>query len=228
MNARVTLAERWQLLAAAQSATRACRAHDLLLLHDGVCLPDAPDWARAALARLPVVVVRRASVGPQQVAVGIRGRGRSERYGTVLPRAAVQALLSPEQLLAADVSGRVVALAVLVRLRWLLADAGLVWGPTGSCGFELACGVPTATASSDLDLLIRCPMPLPLAQARKLHERLGALAAGRCRIDVQLETPAGAVALAEYAQGAQMLLRSQHGARLVADPWDVCALTEPV
>ena len=40
------------------------------------------------------------------------------------------------------------------------------------------------------------------------------------RIDVLLETPAGAVALAEYARGKSVvMLRSPQGPRLVADPW---------
>jgi phosphoribosyl-dephospho-CoA transferase len=40
------------------------------------------------------------------------------------------------------------------------------------------------------------------------------------RIDVLLETPNGAVALAEYANSVDhMLLRSAQGPRLVRDPW---------
>jgi phosphoribosyl-dephospho-CoA transferase len=40
------------------------------------------------------------------------------------------------------------------------------------------------------------------------------------RIDAQLETPAGGVALAEYACGKpRVMARHASGPRLVADPW---------
>jgi phosphoribosyl-dephospho-CoA transferase len=40
------------------------------------------------------------------------------------------------------------------------------------------------------------------------------------RVDVQIETPSGAIALAEYAANlARVALRTQFGPRLVENPW---------
>ena len=57
--------------------------------------------------------------------------------------------------------------------------------------------------------------PLPRRAAAALLDRLADLPA---RVDVLLETPTGAVALAEYAAG-DCLLRTPTGPRLVRDPW---------
>ncbi|KAF1311862.1 hypothetical protein BLX42_06440 [Pseudomonas sp. SG-MS2] len=56
----------------------------------------------------------------------------------------------------------------------------------------------------------------------KARELLDSLDCGPCRIDVQLQTPAGGIALREWAGVAQrVLLKSALGARLVADPWNL-------
>ncbi len=99
--------------------------------------------------------------------------------------------------------------------------AGFVWGPTGSTGFELATQAPTVTLSSDLDLLIRAPEKLSHDTAIQLLNQLQTIAqrAG-IRVDAQLETPAGGVALAEWAAGkARAMARHARGPQLVTDPW---------
>jgi phosphoribosyl-dephospho-CoA transferase len=41
-----------------------------------------------------------------------------------------------------------------------------------------------------------------------------------CRVDLQLETPLGGVALGEWAGGAaRVLVKTAEGPRLVSDPW---------
>ena len=41
-----------------------------------------------------------------------------------------------------------------------------------------------------------------------------------CRVDLQLETPLGGVALREWAgDGARVLVKTADGPRLVGDPW---------
>jgi phosphoribosyl-dephospho-CoA transferase len=98
----------------------------------------------------------------------------------------------------------------------LFASLGLIWGPTGSAGFELATGVPAAGAASDLDVVVRAPEFWPLERAREVAEDLAPLPA---RVDAQLDTPAGAVTLAEYACGGHVLVRTPDGPRLTRDPW---------
>jgi phosphoribosyl-dephospho-CoA transferase len=95
---------------------------------------------------------------------------------------------------------------------------GLCWGVTGSVGFQLATGLPTAHTDSDLDLLLRTPIELPRHKARTL---LGLLDEAACRVDLQLETPSGAIAMREWAGSAsRVLLKCVTGARLVENPWD--------
>jgi len=80
---------------------------------------------------------------------------------------------------------------------------------------------PTVSASSDLDLLIRTPEKLSRDAAAHLLDRLQALAhqAG-IRVDAQLETPAGGVALVEWAAGKiRVMARHARGPQLIADPW---------
>jgi phosphoribosyl-dephospho-CoA transferase len=88
------------------------------------------------------------------------------------------------------------------------------WGPGGSVGFELASGCATATASSDLDLMLWLGDVIPVAGARSLLEALAGLSV---RTDVLLEMPCGAIALAEYARAAGFMLRTTQGPRMVGN-----------
>ncbi|SCC94231.1 Phosphoribosyl-dephospho-CoA transferase (fragment) [Thiomonas sp. X19] len=95
---------------------------------------------------------------------------------------------------------------------------GLRWGPGGSVGFELASGLASVGNDSDLDLVVLLDRAIPRSEAHTLWKQLPHQ--GPARMDVQLQTPAGAVALSEYAMGAgSVMLRSANGARLTRDPW---------
>jgi phosphoribosyl-dephospho-CoA transferase len=113
------------------------------------------------------------------------------------------------------------ALAVVQREAAGGALSEFVWGPTGSTGFELATQIPTVTLSSDLDLLIRAPEKLSHDIAIQLLRSLQAIAqCAGIRVDAQLETPAGGVALTEWAAGkARVMARHARGPQLVSDPW---------
>jgi phosphoribosyl-dephospho-CoA transferase len=200
------------------------RPHDLLKLRRCPFVPGAPEWVHDAFARAPFAVVRRAVAASGRVAVGMRGRTRPERYAAIIEHEDVEASLQPEQLVHAHPCPTRAAFAPFALLRALTHSsclAGRKWGPAGSAAFELATGVPTITLSSDLDLLIRAPRVLSHEEARALLADLQACAAAAgIRIDVQLETPAGGVALAEWAMGkSRMMVKCAEGARLVADPW---------
>ena len=111
------------------------------------------------------------------------------------------------------------ARAALARVAPLLSHRGYRWGPGGSIGFELATGVPTATWSSDLDLVVRRDCWLEAKEAARLLALL-AEAAAPAQVDVIVETPAGGVLLADLARAPmQVLLRTPDGPRLSADPW---------
>ncbi|MBU1332347.1 MAG: malonate decarboxylase holo-ACP synthase [Gammaproteobacteria bacterium] len=199
------------------------RPHDLLWGLRPEHLPqEAPAWARVALGGHVPVVVRRAAAEAGWVAVGIRGAAREHRYASWMRVADIRRLVSPEAVARAGrwrnhPQSHWPALRALAHLQPRFADLGLAWGVTGSLGFELASGVSAAHLDSDLDLLLRALYPLPREWARTLCSVLDE-APGR--IDVQLETPLGAVALREWASAApRVLLKTQAGPLLLSDPW---------
>lgn len=207
------------------------RPHDLLrLAEDAELLVEEPipAWVSASLRRAPWVVVRRADAPPGLIPVGVRGSTRAERFAAFLPLDAAAARVRPEDLITAPGSRSarrarsVGALRVLNVVEELLVSRGLTWGPVGSVGFELASGVATASPDSDLDIIVRTPKWWPIDRARELADELARLPV---RVDAQLETPVGAVALTEYARGAAFLLRTPDGPQLI-DPCR-CAAVDP-
>jgi phosphoribosyl-dephospho-CoA transferase len=173
------------------------RPHDLLRLGRPVRPAGAPAWVAAALADAPWVVVRRATAAPGTIPVGVRGPTRADRFAFDLDPTAVAGVVRPE-----DLADRLPAPAAALQ--------GWVWGPTGSVGYELATGRPTVTPDSDLDLILRVDTMPPREYLSRLHRDLPD------RADCLVETPDGALALAELASGAaRALLRTAHGPRLV-------------
>ncbi|QMV63690.1 malonate decarboxylase holo-ACP synthase [Pseudomonas berkeleyensis] len=201
------------------------RPHDLLW---GLCpeqLPqEAPAWARAALGGHVPVVVRRAAAEPGWVAVGIRGTAREQRHATWMRVSEIRRLVSPQAVARAGrwrrhAQPQWLALRALSQLGPHLDTLGMAWGVTGSLGFELASGISAAHPDSDLDLSLRTPHQLPRDWARAL---CAVLDEAPGRIDLQLETPYGAVALREWASEApRVLLKTQSGPLLIRDPWQL-------
>lgn len=199
------------------------RPHDLLWGMTPAQLPaDAPDWTRQVLAAGQPVVVRRALVMADLIAVGIRGASRDQRFATVMRLSRVLRCVTPEQLIAQPSTDALPAFRALAVLKPVFDELRRPWGVTGSVGFQLATGIVAVHAESDLDLLLRTPSELPRSEARELLQLLDD---SPCRVDLQLETPSGAIALREWAGGsARVLLKCATGARLVDNPWDLAEL----
>ncbi|NVZ23283.1 malonate decarboxylase holo-ACP synthase [Pseudomonas costantinii] len=195
-------------------------AHDLLWGMAPAHLPaDAPAWAIEAIRAGHPVVVRRAIAEPGFVAVGVRGHLREQRFAAVMPATAIQRRVAPEALRDAVSPRDLPALQALAQLRPVLAQE--TWGVTGSAGFELATGIEALHAKSDLDLILRTPETLSRGDAKDL---LAILDTAPCAVDLQLQTPFGAVALREWAGGSRrVLLKTASGAHLVLDPWQAVA-----
>jgi phosphoribosyl-dephospho-CoA transferase len=184
-----------------------------------------PDWALTALQLAPWAVVRRAAPRPGLWPVGVRGALRQQRSAAWLPHHAIKECITP-QMLAVERAWRqrphssaTPAVAALDAVAAILDAHGFAgrWGPGGSVGFELASRVPSTTAGSDLDLVLNADEPLARADATRLHADLSKLP---IRIDLLLETPHGAAALAEYVKGEDtLLLRCARGPLLIRDPW---------
>ena len=199
------------------------QAHDLLWGMSAAALDaGAPDWAREVLAAGQPVVVRRGPAPDGWIAVGVRGRSRDQRYATWMPLAAISRRVAPEQLTGGGAGQD--AWPALRALAWLapqLDALDLEWGVTGGAGYQLASGAQVLHGNSDLDLLLRAPQPLERGAAAEL---LALLELALCRVDLQLETPRGAIALREWAGPApQVLLKTHQGPRLVRDPWQEVA-----
>ena len=193
------------------------QVHDLLW---GMTLDlldaDAPAWVKTVIAQGQPVVVRRAITDAKQVAIGIRGAARHERYAAHMPIAAITQQLKPEQL--SDVLERFPQLiGRLHKVQELLNQARWTWGYTGSVGFELATGINSVSENSDIDLLIRTAEFLSKNDAQQL---LQSLEHTGLKLDVQLQTPNGGVALKEWVwTTGKVLLKRNHGAILVNNPW---------
>lgn len=207
------------------NADLAVLPHDLLWGMPVSALPDdAPDWVLEAVRLEHPVVVRRSLAPRALVAVGIRGPRREQRFAAHMPRASIERCVRPEQLTHLQGQQDWPALQALDHVRPLMDLLGLTWGVSGSAGFELASGVSALHQSSDLDLIVRTPRFVSRDWAAEL---VTVLDRAVCRIDVQLQTPFGALALREWAGASrQVLLKSERGVWLVDQPWqpaEACA-----
>ncbi|AWM94817.1 phosphoribosyl-dephospho-CoA transferase [Pseudomonas sp. 31-12] len=197
-------------------------AHDLLWGMTLEQLPmDAPAWVIESIRAGQPVVVRRALSTPDHIAVGVRGRLREQRFAAVMSIDAISRRVRPEALCHVSIDRDVLALRALDQLRPMLDGCGWVWGVSGSAGFELASGVQALHERSDLDLILRTPQPMDRLKAQALLKILDTAA---CQVDMQLQTPFGAVALREWAGAARrVLLKNAREACLVIDPWEQAA-----
>ncbi|WP_277759684.1 malonate decarboxylase holo-ACP synthase [Pseudomonas sp. A34-9] len=194
-------------------------AHDLLWGMTPAQLPaGAPQWAVESLAAGQPVVVRRALSEEGLIAVGVRGVLRQQRLAAFMAIDSITCRVSPEALCHVDCERDLPVMQALQQLRPMLDDCGWVWGVSGSVGFELASGFTAMHAASDLDLILRTPQLITRNQARKF---VALFDQAVCRVDLQLQTPFGAVALREWASGsARVLLKNARQACLVVDPWN--------
>jgi len=186
------------------------RPHDLVRVsHPVELLNGAPEWVSRALALAPWAVVRRDISGEGHLPVGVRGKTREQRWGAVISATNIAERLAPEQLLdrVKSLPLRTPAARALAELSERLKAFPVRWGPTGSAGFELATGLRTLNAQSDLDILIRAQFHLDLpAQWALLAGLRDGFADLPARVDAQVDFNAGAVALDELLSGADEVL----------------------
>ncbi len=194
------------------------QAHDLLWgMRCDFLDSNAPVWVKATIAQEQPVVVRRATTDSTVVAVGIRGTARHQRYATQMPVSAITKQLKPEALSNVDLDGFPHLMNQLQMIQNILNQKHWIWGYTGSVGFELATGIQTVTENSDIDLLIRTEEFLTKDEAKQLLQQLEQT---ELKLDVQLQTPKGGVALKEWASSTgKVLLKLNDSAVLANNPW---------
>lgn len=209
------------------------RVHDLVLLSTeaGALLSERAQksgvpWVFGALEDGAWAVVRRITTGhPDEVAVGIRGERREQRWAAVVPRTEVREAVSPKELLRCEPAQS--TMPVFQALRQIQRpDLPVDFGPGGSAGFELATGRPTVNDSSDLDLVLSAPQPLSDETVvdidRVVQETMSNTGV---EIDILVETAVGGVAFAELSRAVgmhpkpTMVVRTASGPLLVEDPW---------
>ncbi|MDQ9950783.1 MULTISPECIES: malonate decarboxylase holo-ACP synthase [Acinetobacter] len=194
-------------------------AHDLLWGMTADCLADdAPLWVKEVLLRGDPVVVRREITPEDQVAVGIRGQFRHQRYAAQMPRSAISRQLKPEELTHVDMQQFAHLAERLQSISSIMKKFSGCWGYTGSFGFELATGIKTVTQQSDIDLLIRAEQSFAKKLAIELLENFQQAA---LNVDIQLQLPQGGLALKEWAENSgKVLLKRSDGAVLLENPWN--------
>lgn len=198
--------------------TAQLEAHDLLWgMSADTLAEDAPLWVKAVLQRGDPVVVRRAITAADQVAVGIRGQFRHQRYAAVMSRSTITRQLKPEALTQVAIHQFKHLAERLQSISSIMKNFSGCWGYTGSFGFELATGIATVTAQSDIDLLLRTEQPFAKQLAIELLENFQQ---ARLNVDIQLQLPQGGLALKEWARNSgKVLLKRPNGAILVGNPW---------
>jgi len=198
----------------------ALNPHDILRLRGTgavFAVEEETGIGSAHLLRTPYAVVRRSPARDGAVPIGIRGMLRSERFAAWIGHEDVLAVYTPEMLRKRAASRMLPAFAALTMLNDLWDGLAFSWGPAGSVGFELATGLPAVHSASDLDIVIRVPRALEADIAREIFSTTMNLP---CAVDVQLETPGGALSLAEFVSARRpVLLRTRSGPVLTEDPF---------
>ncbi|WP_158799295.1 malonate decarboxylase holo-ACP synthase [Pedobacter sp. L105] len=189
--------------------------HDLLRIQGMEDLYSGcpfPDWVRVALVKAPYVVVRRAEHIIDGVPVGIRGAERGQRFAAWLHPDKILEVITPGSLInpahwkIAYPFTMPATIQTLTLIAPVMQMTGYGWGPTGSSGFELATGISSIKDTSDLDLVIHLPEKITKQQGSSLLEQLEKLSL--VGLDIQMNTPAGGVAIREYILAEQVLVKT--------------------
>jgi phosphoribosyl-dephospho-CoA transferase len=200
------------------------QVHDLLQIETDSFTTDSgaqPLWVREMLVACPWVVVRRDHAPDGTIAVGVRGTTRSQRWPGFLTKNGVKRIIRPANLavsMGTSTCPRTRAIETFRKVAERWRGFALLWGPTGSVGFELATGCEVTTEASDLDIVIHAPARFSIKRAQWLCQSVISLCT---RVDIRIETRNCGFLLEEYArnESAQMLLRYPDGVRIGEDPW---------
>ncbi|MGH1461929.1 MAG: malonate decarboxylase holo-ACP synthase [Neptuniibacter sp.] len=182
-----------------------------------------PDWV--INNKGPVVVRRERTSTKHLIPIGVRGVLKEQRLAGYVDKLIIQKHITPYQITEESswsthkLLEHHPVLRTLSKISGLLHATEFKWGPTGSCAYELATGSTTMTKDSDLDLVINMPTELHRNDARRLFNELQSIT--ECRLDIQLETPKGAIALKEWStRDSKVLVKTNTGPFLVKNPWE--------
>lgn len=155
-----------------------------------------PDWVYDAQSAANYGVVRRMPISNQLIPIGLRGNSREQRFGTFIHENHVVEVMTPNSLVnRIDRFNDKFYYPILNEIRDQFQKFDLIWGPTGSIGFEIATSINVTTGKSDIDLSIYVE-----TIEESLLEEVGKCLNGFSKpIDVQVEVPnIGAFLLKDY------------------------------
>ena len=173
-----------------------------------------PHWVKDAPASQNFGVVRRMPITDNRIPVGLRGKTREERYGAFLHQSKVLQVITPVSLRNRfDDFKEKIYFPALNKVKEEFSKYDLLWGPTGSVGFEIATSIEVTSPNSDIDIC------LYLDQIdRELLVKIGHFLEGLDRrIDVQVEIPTiGAFLLNDYLKSEKtgFIIRTKFGPHL--------------
>lgn len=175
-----------------------------------------PQWANEFLKKVPYVVVKRGEEKTGMVSIGIRGMMRTQRFGCHMMQDNILKIYKPSELIRCESNcGIWNKAAPLLASIFEPYKKRMIFGPTGSVGFELATGYESTTKNSDLDFLIMAKEPLETDVAKELLQKLLKL---NIKMDITLGIPIGYIALEEYCNGqAPYMVKSNKGVQLVQE-----------
>ncbi len=173
-----------------------------------------PEWLGETASSKNFGVVRRMAISNQIVPIGLRGTTRDQRVGSFIKKDNILDVIKPTELVERiDLYKEQSYYSSLKKIRDEFNGMGLLWGPTGSVGFELATSIIVTSEKSDIDLSLF----LNHVDYDLLKEVDGVLDCLDRRIDVQIELPEiGAILLKDYLNNASsgFIVRTQYGPQL--------------
>lgn len=182
--------------------------------------------------RTPYHVIRRArspidNLFEEQLAVGIRGDFRYQRFGIYIPRSWVMEVITPQDVIKSRIWTQwprkkefLKITRSLDMLSDLLADYPI--GIGGSIGYELVTNLRMVREKSDIDIILYSEKTakkyLTPDQAKGILSVLNTIPTS---IDIQVQNKKGAFHLQEYvnAKGGQILLKTDTGPIMSKDIW---------
>lgn len=173
-----------------------------------------PDWAIGSPASKNFAVVRRMPIMDNKVPIGLRGDTREQRFGTFIDKNNILEVITPPSLVnRIENFNNKPYYAALKSMKEQFEKMDILWGPTGSVGFELATSIKVTKKSSDIDLCIY----MKQIQRELLMEIWRFLEGLNQRVDVQVEIASvGAFLLNDYVKHEKsgFIVRTPYGPQL--------------
>lgn len=192
--------------------------HDIIKISSAnelVFLTETPLWVNKAIENNLYVIVRRAPIKSNCIAIGIRGDGRHERMPGYISKSKINEVFTPEMITKRldEITKPILMKETLEKVDIIMKQFNLEWGIFGSVAYEIVTGKSIITKKSDLDIVIRDG--IPKYTLMRLGNKLDRLP---IHVDVLIETSFGGYNLKEYLSedSSKLLIKTNHGPSLIS------------